>query len=67
MNKNLLEAQMKLFGDSGGDLADYLHINRSTLSAKINGKAEFVQGEITAIKDRYKLSASDVDNIFFTN
>lgn len=68
MNKLKLESIMKLHGDTGTDLADYLGIARSTFSAKINETrgAEFTQGEITAIKKRYSLNASDVDDIFFT-
>ena len=66
MNKALLESKMKLYGDTGGSLADYLDIARSTLSAKINEKAEFTQKEISMIKTRYELSADEVDGIFFT-
>ena len=66
MNKALLESKMKLYGDTGGSLADYLGISRSTLSAKINEKAEFTQKEITLIKRKYELSADEVDGIFFT-
>ena len=35
MNKNMLESVMKLHGDTGGMLAEHLHIARSTFSAKI--------------------------------
>ena len=66
MNKALLESKMKLYGDTGGSLADYLGISRSTLSAKINEKAEFTQKEMMSIKKRYELTADDVDGIFFT-
>lgn len=66
MNKALLESKMKLYGDTGGTLSDYLGISRSTLSAKINEKAEFTQREISQIKSRYELSADEVDGIFFT-
>lgn len=67
MNKAMLESKMKLFGDTGGSLADYLGISRSTLSAKINAKAEFTQKEISLIKTRYNLTADEVDGIFFTS
>lgn len=68
MNKNLLESIMKLNGDTGNDLAAYLGIARSTFSLKLNetNGAEFVQGEIIKIKQRYDLSAEQIDNIFFT-
>lgn len=68
MNKKLLKSKMDLFGDTGDSLSEYLGINRSTFSAKINETAgrEFTQGEITMIKERYNLSADDINEIFFT-
>lgn len=68
MNKNKLESVMRLHGDTGTILADHLGIARSTFSAKINetNGAEFTQKEIATIKQRYKLSAQEVDEIFFT-
>lgn len=67
MNKNLLEAKMKVNGDTGTTLAKYLGIARSTFSAKINetNGSEFTQGEISKIKIKYNLCAEDVDEIFF--
>lgn len=67
MDKKKLEAEMKLFGDTGNSLAEYLGIARSTFSAKINetNGAEFTQGEIAGIKRRYNLDAAQVDSIFF--
>ena len=47
-------------------LAEALGISLSNLNAKINGKtASFRQSEIMLIKDRYHLSAEEVDAIFF--
>lgn len=68
MNKNELEAMMKRHGDTGGTLAKYLGIARATFSAKINetNGAEFTQGEICKIKEKYSLSADEIDTIFFT-
>ena len=68
MNKKLLEAKMKLFGDIGSTLAMYIGIARTTLSNKMNetNGAEFTQGEIAKIKERYNLTAEEVDEIFFT-
>lgn len=68
MNKLKLESIMKLNGDTGTSLAEYLGIARSTFSAKINetNGAEFTQSEISMIKERYSLSAEDVVSIFFT-
>lgn len=68
MNKNRLESVMKLYGDNGRTVSEYLGIARSTFSAKINGTngADFTQSEISKIKERYALSAKDIDDIFFT-
>lgn len=59
---------MKLHGDTGGMLAEHLHIARSTFSAKINetNGAEFTQKEIRIIKEKYDLSAKQIDKIFLT-
>lgn len=68
MNKNMLRSVMALNGDNGGDLAECLGISRARLSAKMNERAgaEFNQGEIYKIKERYNLNADDVVNIFFS-
>lgn len=68
MNKRKLEAKMKMYGDIGRTLASYIGIARTTLSAKMNetNGAEFTQGEIAKIKERYNLTAEEVDDIFFT-
>lgn len=66
MNANKLRAKMALFGDTGGTLAEAIGISQQRFSAKLNGKdAEFTQGEIQTIKDRYNLTAEEVDDIFF--
>lgn len=68
MKKNELESVMKLFGDTGTDLAQFLGIARSTFSAKINetNGAEFTQNEIMLIKQRYQLTPDQLSSIFFT-
>ena len=67
MNKLRLESVMRLHGDTGETLSDYLGIARSTFSAKKNetNGAEFTQGEIAKIKARYNLQADEIDLIFF--
>ena len=67
INKRELEAEMKRFGDTGGSLAEYLGIARGTFSAKINetNGAEFTQGEIAKIKERYSLGPEALILIFF--
>ncbi len=68
LNKNELEAAMKKHGDTGATLAEYLGIARSTFSAKLNETkgAEFTQGEIALIRNRYSLDAESVVTIFFS-
>lgn len=66
MNTNKLRAKMALFGDTGNTLSETLGISPQRFSAKINdNNAEFTQGEIQIIKDRYNLTADEVDDIFF--
>lgn len=66
MNANKLKAVMVLHGDTGGNLAQFLGISHSSFSKKLhNNGAQFTQGEIQAIKDRYNLTANEIDDIFF--
>lgn len=68
MNKNRLLSVMKLHGDTMGDVAAYLGIARSTLSSKVNEHgSEFTKSEIASLKQKYNLSAEDVDVIFFNS
>lgn len=48
-------------------LGKALNIAYQTVSAKINNTngAEFTQGEIKTIKQRYNLTATEIDEIFF--
>lgn len=66
MNKNKLKSVMALHGDTMRDLAGVLGISPQSVSDKINERnTEFKQGEIAIIKDRYNLSAEQVESIFF--
>lgn len=69
MDINKLKSKMALNGDTGGDLAKYLQISRSTLSSKMNetNGAEFTQNEICKIKEKYSLTSVEVDEIFFNS
>jgi hypothetical protein len=68
MNKAKLRSLMTLHGDNNRDLAHYLCITEQSLSAKINEKGtEFKQGEMRMIKERYNLSPSEFDAIFFAD
>ena len=66
MNKAKLRSVMTLHGDTNKDLAEYLNISEQSVSCKINENGtEFKQGEIAKIKDRYNLSPSELEAIFF--
>lgn len=62
--KSLYET-MREFGDTQSGLARILGITESTLSWKINGKAEFKQLEIKTIADRYDLTGEEIKSMFF--
>lgn len=66
MNKQLLKAKMVEHGDTQAQLAAAIGISASNLNDKINGKVSFRQNEIAAIRNRYNLSAQEVDLIFFS-
>lgn len=67
MNKAMLRSFMALHGDTNKSLADALGITEQSLSAKANESGtEFKQGEIAKIKERYQLTAAEVDAIFFS-
>lgn len=67
MNKLLLKSKMALFGDTNSLLAEYIGISKQRFSAKINetGGAEFTQSEINKIRNRYNLTAEEIESIFF--
>ena len=65
MNTKMLKATMVAHGDTQAQLADAIGISASNFNDKINGKVSFRQSDIAAIKERYNLSADDVDRIFF--
>ena len=67
MNTTELEVVMLRHNDTGVELAKALSISPQTLSSKKNGSAEFTQGEISQIKERYNLTADDIMRIFFTD
>lgn len=66
MKKTLLRSIMIKNGDTQAALAEAMGISLSRLNAKINNNgAEFKQAEILFIKKRYKLTAKEVNEIFF--
>lgn len=66
MNTKLLKAKIVENGDTQAQLAAALGISPSNLNDKINGKVSFRQNEIAAIKEKYSLTANEVDTIFFS-
>ncbi len=66
MNKALLRSIMFLHGDTNKTLAEFLGISETSVSNKINESGtEFKQCEISAIVDRYHLTAQQIKDIFF--
>ena len=66
MNSNELKSVMTLHGDTYKDLADYIGISETSFTNKINEKGtEFKYREIVKIKNKYNLSADQIDSIFF--
>ena len=66
MNTQMLKGKIAEHGDTQAQLAEAMGISASNLNDKINGKVSFRQNEIAAIRDRYHLSAQEVDLIFFS-
>ena len=57
---------MVLNGDTNKDLAELLDISEQSVSNKINENGtEFKQGEISLIRQRYNLTAEQIEAIFF--
>ena len=67
VNINLLRYFMSNHGDKQSDLASVLNLPQSALSARMNGKTDFRQKEMEAIRKRYGLSADDMQAIFFAS
>jgi len=65
MNKNLLKYHIAENNMSLEQFSKVLGINVSTLSRKLNGESDFTRNEIVLIKIALKLSAEDIDTIFF--
>lgn len=64
-NTVMLKAKMVLNHDTVLGLANFLGLNRQSLSAKINGRTEFKQSEIGKIACRYNLTYDEIKAIFF--
>lgn len=68
MNKNEFVSVMKKHGDNQSDVAAFIGISLQRFNAKLNETdgAEFTQGEIQKVKEKYNLDGDQVDAIFFT-
>lgn len=60
---NKFKGWLRTNGMTYRDLAELLGLSVATVSAKINGKSDFLLSEIESIKNKYKI---DYD-IFFTS
>ncbi|WP_338630352.1 hypothetical protein [Clostridium baratii] len=69
MNKLLLRSIMMLNGDTNTTLSEFIGISKQRFSAKLNETkgAEFTQKEIFKIKNKYRLSAEKIEEIFFND
>ena len=67
MKSQILKGIIKMYDGSQSVLADAMGLSLSRLNAKINetGGAEFSQSEIAFIRDRYRMSKSQVADVFF--
>ncbi len=67
MNRRYLDSVMILNGDTNKSLSEAIGISLSRLYQKKKGYrgAEFTQGEIKVIKERYHLNSKEIDKIFF--
>lgn len=67
MDKRLYRSKMVLNGDTNESIARALGITPQRNSAKVNGThgADYNCSEIMIIKERWNLSAEEVDAIFF--
>ena len=68
MNTTELKKVMLDHNDKNSDLAKYLGMSESTFSTKLHERGlSFRKCEIKAIADRYKLTAEQIQNIFFAD
>lgn len=63
--KRELKAVMIRNGDRQSDLAAAIGMSDAVLSSRLNGATMFTQPEIEKIALRYKLTADDIQRIFF--
>lgn len=67
MKNTLFRMKMVEHGEKLTPLAEAMNISVGALSNKINKKSGFKQNEIAFLRDRWGLSAEDIDAIFFAS
>ena len=65
MNSSELKAAMARNNDTQEKLAEFLGLQTSGVSARINGKIDFRRSEINKIRERYNLTDQETISIFF--
>lgn len=65
MNKAKIKAAMAMNDDNQEKLAEALGLQKSGVSARINGKIDFRASEIAKIIKRYNLTEHEAAAIFF--
>ena len=67
MNRDLLKGEIRAKAMTQESVANNIGVSLSRFNAKLNNTngAEFSLGEVRAIKDLLRLSATQVDLIFF--
>lgn len=65
MKVNVLKAKIVEQGKKMENVSQYIGINRSTLSRKLNEKQEFTLSELTNLSKYLNLSNNEIINIFF--
>ena len=66
MNKPLMKSILAKHNDTQNSLAELLGLPQSAVSNRMNGKVDFKLSEITRIRNRYKLTAEETVDVFFT-
>lgn len=54
-------------GDTQREVSKVLGITESTLSLKVNGRADWRASEITALAERYGLTPEEVTEVFLSS
>ena len=66
MDTRKLKALLMLHGHTQADLATLVGCSTTTICNKMNGRSDFTQPEMQKIIREYRLSADQVNDIFFS-